>query len=133
MTTVHEALIYTMILVSGSDREMTDAELRRIGDLTAHLPVFRRYDRRRLIASARKCAALLQRKNGMTEVLRAVRAGTPKRLAETAYALAWEIALVDERRGREEQRMIALIRDALRLDGLIAAAIERGVRARFTA
>ena len=133
MTSVHDALIYTMVLVSGSDREMTDAELRRIGDLTAHLPAFRRFDRKRLVASARKCAALLQREDGMAAVLRAVRAGTPKRLAETAYALAWEIALVDGRRLREERRMIELIRDALRLDGLVAAAIERGVRARFAA
>jgi tellurite resistance protein len=133
MTTAHDALIYTMILVSGSDRVMTDAELRRIGDLTAHLPAFKRFDRKRLVATARRCAALLQREDGLRRALHAVRTGVPKRQAETAYALAWEIALVDGGSRREENRMIELIRGALKLDGLVAAAIERGVRARFAA
>lgn len=133
MTTAHDALIYTMVLVSGSDRVMTDAELRRIGDLTAHLPAFKRFDRKRLVATARRCAALLQREDGLRRVLQAVRTGVPKRQAETAYALAWEIALVDGGSQREENRMIELIRGALKLDGLVAAAIERGVRARFAA
>ena len=32
------ALIYTMVLVSASDSDMTDAELGMIGDIVRHLP-----------------------------------------------------------------------------------------------
>jgi hypothetical protein len=42
MTTIshHAALIYTMVMVSAADRNMTDAELRMIGEITRGLPVF---------------------------------------------------------------------------------------------
>ena len=42
MISHHAALIYTMVLCSASDRNMTDAELETIGETIGHLPVFQR-------------------------------------------------------------------------------------------
>jgi len=36
----HTALIYAMVLVSAADAEMTDSELRTIGEVVTHFPVF---------------------------------------------------------------------------------------------
>ena len=44
----HGALIYTMVIVSAADRDMTDAELAIIGDIVGHLPAFRGFDRKHL-------------------------------------------------------------------------------------
>ncbi|TIS50700.1 MAG: Tellurite resistance protein TerB, partial [Mesorhizobium sp.] len=38
--TPHEALIYLMVITSASDRDMTDVELARIGDVVRSWPVF---------------------------------------------------------------------------------------------
>ena len=35
--TAHEALIYLMVVTSASDRDMTDVELARIGEVVQHL------------------------------------------------------------------------------------------------
>ena len=55
----------------------------------------------------------------------------PKRLNDTAYALAVEVASVDLRLEQEELRFLEMIRDGLNLDGLIASAIEASARARL--
>src|SRR5690606_28687829 len=44
----HEALIHLMIVAAAADSDMTDAELRRIGDLVRTLPVFDGFDDERL-------------------------------------------------------------------------------------
>ena len=44
MTNHHAALIYTMVLASAADSEMTDSELKVIGDLVRYLPGFLDYD-----------------------------------------------------------------------------------------
>ena len=36
----HSALIYTMVLASAADREMTDSEMTRIGQIVQRLPAF---------------------------------------------------------------------------------------------
>lgn len=131
MTTVHDALVHAMILVAGSDRDITNAELRRIGDLTAHLPAFRHFDRKTLVASAKRCAVIVNGKGGLEAALNSVARATPPRLRETAYALGWEIALVDGKSSKEEARILELLRLRFALDSLAAAAIERGARARF--
>ncbi len=37
MISHHAALIYTMVLVSAADRDMTDAELRKMGEVISGL------------------------------------------------------------------------------------------------
>ena len=128
----HSALIYTMIVVSASDREMRDAELRRIGDIVRRLPVFADFDENELPTVAKQCASLLADEDGLKTVLTVIGQALPPKLKETAFALAWEIAAVDHRFGREETRIMELLRERLGLDHLVAAAIERGCRARHT-
>ncbi|MEM8663811.1 MAG: Tellurite resistance protein TerB, partial [Pseudomonadota bacterium] len=59
-----------------------------------------------------------------------IKACTPKPLHETAYALAVEVAAADLNIQQEELRFLAMLRDALGLEKLVVAAIERGARAR---
>lgn len=126
----HAALIYTMVMVSASDRNMTDAELASIGDMVLHLPVFHDFDRKKLIRIGADCAKLLQQEDGLDQAFLLIRKALPKKLRETAYALACEVAAVDGKATQEELRLLELIRYRLDLDRLTAAAIERGARAR---
>ena len=65
MISHHAALIYTMVLVSAADRNMTDAELRMMGDLITALPVFHDYSRDLLPSTAASCAELLDSEEGL--------------------------------------------------------------------
>lgn len=133
MTTIshHAALIYTMVLVSAADRDMTDAELRMIGEIIQGLPIFKDYNIDLLPASAAACAELVDDEDGLEKALELIVDGLPSHLRETAYALACDIAAADGKVHQEELRLLEMLRDRLRLDTLVAAAIERGARARF--
>lgn len=125
------ALIYTMVLVSASDSDMTDAELSMIGDLVQHLPVFRGFDAKSLPQTASVCVDLLTGDNGLEHALEVIRDALPERLRETAYALACDIVAADGEATQEELRILELLRHRLNMERLVAAAIERGARARF--
>ena len=126
-----EALIYTMVTLSAADRSMTDRELKKIGDIVKTLPIFRDFDRDRLLSVAEACGTLLQEEDGLDTVLAVIAASLPQRLYETAYAVAVEVAAVDLHVEQEELRFLQILRDALDLDPLTTAAIERGARARY--
>jgi hypothetical protein len=53
------------------------------------------------------------------------------KLCETAYVLACDVAAADQEVTEKEARMLEMIRHRLKIDRLIAAAIEHGARARF--
>lgn len=127
----HAALIYTMVLVSAADREMTDSELLTIGDVVKHLPVFEDYEQAKLLETSRDCAELLNNDDGLERVLNVILAGLPEKLRETAYALACDVAASDGEVSQEELRLLELLRHQLPVGRLPAAAIERGARARF--
>jgi tellurite resistance protein len=127
----HAALIYVMVVVSAADGTMSDKELRAIGDLTKHLPVFRDFDEHRLVPVSQECASILAEQDGLEAVLGLIRDTLPEHLRETAYWLALELALTDHRVLLEEIRVLDLLRRALGVDRLAAAALERGARARF--
>ncbi|HXV23360.1 MAG TPA: tellurite resistance TerB family protein [Alphaproteobacteria bacterium] len=131
MISHHAALIYTMVLVSASDRNMTDAELETMGETIGHLPIFKDYDRRLLPKTASACAELLDDENGLERALDLIKSALPEKLRETAYALACDVVASDREASQEELRMLELIRDALGIDRLAAAAIERGARAHY--
>jgi tellurite resistance protein len=128
--TPHEALIYIMITMSAVDRQISDHELERISQIVRQLPVFMGYDIEDLAKTAEKCGELLCHEEGLQELLEQVEAALPRKLYETAYAVAVEIAAADLRVPDEEIRFLELLRDALHLDKLITAAIERSARAR---
>ncbi len=131
LPSTHEALIYLMVITSASDRDMTDVELARIGDVVRSWPVLEDFKRDRLIAIAQDCQKMLHEKDGLEGVLERVAEALPERLHDTAYAAAFEVAAVDLEMRMEELRVLQLIRRQLDLDTLTAAAIARGAKARL--
>jgi tellurite resistance protein len=123
------ALVYLMVIVAAADSRMTDAEIGTIYNSVADLPVFRAYDQGRLRSVAEDCAAILQEADGLNTVLGLVHQALPEDLRDTGYAIACTVAISDGGAGQEELRLLELIRAALGLDRLIAAAVERGVAA----
>ncbi len=126
----HSALVYTMVLASAADREMTDPELRRMGQIVTRLPVFASYDSDALPATTAECAALLDRDDGLDSVLEIIHDALPEKLRETAYAIACDVVAVDLTASQEELRLLEMLRHRLGVDRLAAAGIERGARAR---
>ncbi|PBB69601.1 Tellurite resistance protein TerB [Mesorhizobium sp. WSM4312] len=129
--TPHEALIYLMVITSASDRDMTDVELARIGDVVRSWPVFEDFKQDRLVPVAQACQKLLQEKDGLEGVLAQIGDALPERLRDTAYAAAFEVAAVDLEMRMEEVRVLQLIRRKLDLDTLTVAAIGRAAKARL--
>lgn len=128
---VHQALIYVMVTMSNVDGVMGERELKRIGRLVKHLPVFRGFDKDQLTRVALECGEILQQESdGLQAVLGLVKEAIPDTLRETAYAVASEVAAADLMVPREELRFLAMLRDQLDLSKLVTAAIERGVIAR---
>src|SRR5690349_15947054 len=70
--TIHEALIYLMVVTSAADREMTDVELAHIGDSVRTWPIFLDYDEKDLVKAARDCQKLLQQDGGLDTVFKIV-------------------------------------------------------------
>ncbi len=125
------ALIYTMVLVSAADRDMTDNEIATMGEIVRSLPIFRNYDFDLLATAAQTCAELLDAEEGLETALALIREALPDKVCETAYAIACEIAAADGKIAQEELRLLEIIRHRLDVGRLVAAAIERGVRARY--
>jgi tellurite resistance protein len=119
-----------MVTTSAVDRAMTDEELARIGEVVSHLPVFDDYDSARLVKTAEACGELLGTDGGLDRILLLIRSAVPKKLRETAYAVALEVAAADLDVKPEETRFLEMLRESLDIDKLTGTAIERGIRAR---
>ena len=126
----HDALIHLMLVAASSDSSMTERELKRIQALIDRLPVFEGFDKSRLAAVANDCADLLNGPDGLDRVIDNALAALPKKLEDTAYALAVEVTSVDLHLEQEELRYLEMLRDKLSLDRLTTAAIEVAARAR---
>jgi tellurite resistance protein len=131
MSQHHTALVYTMVLVSAADSDMTDPELKTIGEIVSHLPVFADYDPKNLTKDAQACAELLGEDDGLEKVFSKIVSGLPEKLKETAYAVALDVAAADGAASQEELRLLEMLRYRLAVGRLPAAAIERGARARY--
>ena len=127
------ALIYTMVMVSAADRDMTDPELQTIGDIVKHLPVFADYDLSLITKTAQDCAQLLSDPDGLDKGLAMIGEALPEKLRETAYALACDVAAADGRVTQEELRLLEWLRHGLNIPRLDAAAIEYGAKVRYAA
>jgi hypothetical protein len=102
-----EALVCTMVLVAAADSGITDRE---IGVMSG----------------------LVHEEDGLAHAGRLIRDALEPRLRETAYALACEVAAAADRHQRQSiLQMLELVVSELHLDPLVAAAIERGTRARY--
>ncbi|MDP1731202.1 MAG: tellurite resistance TerB family protein [Devosia sp.] len=126
-----DALVYLMVVTASSDNGMSDRELGLIGGLIDRSPVFEGYARDRLATVANDCVDGINGSTGLEGVLDTAVAALPERLQDTAYALAVEVAVVDLRLPQEELRLLEMIRDRLKTDRLVTAAIEAAVRARM--
>jgi hypothetical protein len=128
--TAHEALIYLMVVTSASDRDMTNVELARIGDVVKSWPIFEDFNSEKLVKIAQDCQKLLHEEGGLQKVIALAQGAIPLHLHETAYAAAFEVAAVDLEMRMEELRVLQLLRSELAVDPLTVAAIERANKAR---
>jgi tellurite resistance protein len=127
----HSALIYTMVLISAAEGQITDPELQMMGRLVQSLPVFKDFETDRILALGRECAELLNQDEGLDVAVDLIARALPQPLRETAYALACDVAAADGRASQDELRMLEILRQRLHLDPLVTTAIERGAQARF--
>ena len=126
-----QALIYTMVTMSGVEGRINNVELAEIGHIVKHLPAFRHFDEARLTTVAQEVGEILAESEGLKAVLGLVKEALSPKLRETAYALAVEVAASDMAVGKEELRFLAILRDTFELDKLVTAAIERSAIARY--
>jgi tellurite resistance protein len=126
----HAALINIMVLTAAADADLTDSEMRAIGEIVRLLPVFNDYDMARLSDDASACVAILEDEDGLDVALDRVADTLPMKLRETGYALACDVAAADGTVSQEESRLLEMMRHRLEVGRLPAAAIERGAKAR---
>ncbi|MEF2071847.1 tellurite resistance TerB family protein [Consotaella aegiceratis] len=126
-----EALIHLMAAMAAADEAIRDSELRQIGLILQTLPVFDGFDLARIKTIAADITRILDTEDGIDTVIEHVRTVVPPKFHETAYALAVEIAASDLFAHQSELRFLQMVRDALDLDPLVTAAIERSARLRY--
>jgi hypothetical protein len=126
-----DALIHLMVATASSDAAISAAELDRIQLVLARTPVFKGYDGKRFEQVANACIDVINGPGGLDAALDGAVGALPERLQDTAYALAVEVAVVDLQLPQEELRLLEMIRDRLKIDRLITAAIEAAARARM--
>ncbi len=125
-----EALICTMVLVAAADGGMTDREIGVMSGQVQTLPAFRDFSAEQLDIATEAAVELLNEDEGLRHAGSLIRAALSPRLRETAYALACEVIAADNVAGQQSLEMLDFVQAELHLDRLVAAAIERGVRAR---
>ncbi len=126
-----EALVYLMVIVSASDRDMADRELARIGAIVRTLPVFSGFEQARTLEVAQDCQRLLEDEAmGLDGLLDMIGGALSPALRETAYALAVDVAVADRSIRPEENRILQLVRERFEIDRGAGTAIERAASIR---
>jgi len=125
-----EALVCTMVLVAAADGRITDREIGVMSGLVQTLPAFQDFSSEHLEFASNAAVSLLEEDDGLTHAGAMIRDALEPRLRETAYVLACEVVAADRAASQPVLRMLELVRAELRLESLVAAAIERGARAR---
>ena len=126
-----EALVCTMVLVAAADGAMSDREIGVMAALVQTLPAFRDYSSERLEVATEAAVGLLEEDDGLVHAGSMIRDALEPRLRETAYALACEVVAAEAEASQPVLRMLEFVLQELRLDPLVAAAVERGTRARY--
>ena len=125
-----EALALTMVLLAAADGGMSDREIGVMAGQVQTLPAFRDFTTDQLRSVSDAAVRLLDEEDGLQHAARLMRSALEPRLRETAYALACEVVAANPVTQQRTLEMLEFVRTELRLDPLVAAAIERGVRAR---
>jgi tellurite resistance protein len=126
-----EALICTIVLVAASDGAITDREIGVMSGLVQTLPVFQDFSTERLKSATEAVIGLLEEDEGLSHAAELIRDALPPRLRETAYALACDVVAAERLASQRVLQMLEFVMTELQLDPLVAAAIERGTRARY--
>lgn len=126
-----EALVLTMVLVAAADGGMTDREIGVMAGQVQTLPAFQDFTTEQLQEATEEAVRLLNEEDGLQHAARLIRGALDRRLRETAYSLACEVIAADLVTNQDTLRMLEFVQSELDLDPLVAAAIERGVRARY--
>ncbi len=125
-----EALVCTMVLVAAADGAITDREIGVMSGLVQTLPAFQEFSSERLEVATEVAVSLLEEDDGLSHAGQMIRDALEPRLRETAYALACEVVAADRSGSQPVLRMLELVMAELRLDPLVAAAVERATRER---
>ena len=125
-----EALICTMVLVAAADGGMTDREIGVMAGQVQTLPAFHNFSSEQLEFATDAAVSLLNEDDGLNHAAQLIRDALEPRLRETAYALACEVVAANATSAQPSLQMLEFVGNELHLDPLVAAAIERGVRAR---
>lgn len=128
---VHQALVYAMVIAAMADGKLKDSEIATIDEMTNILPAFKGHDHEAMLKSVRDCEKLLGQSDGLDVAIAQIKSALPERLRETAYAIACDVVAVDGSTPQEELRWLEMLRHDLSISRLNAAAIERGSRARY--
>lgn len=128
--TPHQVLIHVMVAMATADENMSDDELLKIETIVEYLPVFRDYNPEKLADDAAECQTILENEDGIETIVDNIKRTLDRKMYETAYALAVEVAAADLFVEQEELLLLQIIRQDLNIDKIICAAIERGARAR---
>lgn len=131
--TAQEALVYIMVIVSASDRNMRDEELARIGAIIRTLPAFADFPQSRTLEAAQDCQKLLHEEAGLEGVLAMISNALSPEMRETAYALAVDVASADHSVALEELRILDILRSKLAIDDAAVGAIDRAASIRHRA
>ncbi|MEQ9327773.1 MAG: tellurite resistance TerB family protein [Rhodospirillales bacterium] len=131
MLDAQSALIYAMVVTSAADSEIRESELNLIGHVVEYLPAFKSFDKTRMPRIAGDCLSLLDQEDGIDAAIGLIKAALPHKLRETAYALACEVAAADRKVDQSELRLLEMMRHEFGVDRLTAAAIEKGVGAKY--
>ena len=123
--TPQEALVYLMVIVSASDRDMRDEELARIGAITRTMPVFDGFEHTHTLAVAQECQRLLHEEAGFEGLLDMIAEVLEPALRETAYVLAVDIAAADHSLRMEEARVLDIVRERFGIDPTTSETIDR--------
>ena len=125
-----EALVLTMVLVAAAEGGMSDREIGVMAGQVQTLPIFHDFTTEQLRVATDAAVQLLNEDDGLSHASRLLRSALEPRLRETAYALACEVFAADHVTRQRALDMLEFVRSELQIDPLIAAAIERGARAR---
>ncbi len=126
-----EALVCTMVLVAATDGGITDREIGVMAALVQTLPAFQNFSTQQLDSATEAAIGLLREDDGLKHAGSLIRQALDPALRETAYALACEVVAADGFASQATLRMLEFVLSELHLDPLVAAAIERGTRARY--
>lgn len=125
-----QALVCTMVLVAAAHGGISDREIGVMSGLVQTIPAFHLFPVEKLNSATDAAVTLLREEDGLSHAGRLIREALEPRLRETAYALACEVVAADRFARQSTLQMLEFVMNELRLDPLVAAAIERGARAR---